>query len=592
MSSYKAPQDGIFKQDNKTDSYGDLWSTFGIDLTSTLGKLSTSKKLAPTLSETKMDNDNVEAFAVYKGFTYVFATGSRFMYLQSYRNPRISGSWTSSAGATDFGQETDAVVFANQLLVSTGTNVAMTTNGTSYDTDWWTTVSIGGETGPSLQTGKPHTMDVSLLQNETLFVLNGNLVHYANTASGHSTVTLPAHMTACSITTDAFATWVGTYTNSGDAYIYEIHVGEVVGSTPIARRSYRIPGATAVLSMATTEDGVPYCVTDRGKIHTFNGRAFVPVAEFPFATDQVSIAGCGLGDINDDNLERAIHPKGMKADGKSLLININTNNQLIVDLASNPIDNDAIFENVVVNERSPSGVWEYNIQTGVLNHLAPLSNSTTNKGFHRQQSSGPILVTNNQYTRFLTAGRVQSDRTDVYAENPTLTPSGHFITAEIQATSITEAWGKLILHKDVLNDETLSVKYRTSKRAKLPKYNEATWTGNTSFVVAEVIDTIIEVGDLVEIIDGYGAGNMAHITAIQTSATTTTITVDTAIGSLNAVGQLRFQNFHIFNTEDSTNYISGGIDNVTTWVQFMVVLNGAIDIRKVFNRGTTKATLG
>jgi len=592
MSTYKAPADGIFKQNNKADSYGDLWATFGINLSDVYGKLKTSVKLAPTLSEAKTDNDDVVSFSIYKGNIYAFATGQRLMYIESYRNPRISGSWVSSSGAVSPGAETDSVVYNNQLLVSTSTNVAMSTDGTSYDTDWWTTISIGGGVGNALENNFPHIMEVSLLGEETLFVTDKNLVRYVNATSGHKTVTLPAHLVACSITTDAFATWVGTYTDSGDAYVYEIYVGEVLGSTPIARRSYRIKGATAILSMETTEDGVPYLVTDKGKIHTFNGRAFVPVAEFPFANKGVTLAGLGLGDINPINIERAIHPRGMRADGKSLFININTNNQLIVDLAANPLDNDDIFENVVVNERSPSGVWEYNTETKVLNHLAPLSNATTNNGYHRQQTSGPILMTNNQYTRFLTAGRVQSDRTDVYAENPTLTPSGYFITPEIQAETVQEAFEKLVLHKDVLNDETISIKYRTSNRTGIPKYAPVNWTSATSFVVPSDISATIEKGDLVEVIDGYGAGTMGHITEIQSSLTTTTITLDAAIGSNGEAGSIRVANFKQFNTTDFSSYNSGGSDEVGTWIQFMVVLNGNVTIRKIFNKGNAKNTLG
>jgi len=591
MSTYKAPADGIFKQNNKADSYSDLWATFGVDISSIYGKLRTSKRLAPTMSTVKTNNDDVAAFVVYKGNIVAHARGARTMILQSYRNPRLSGNWASSAGSLDVGQETDSVVFNNQLLISTGTNIAMTTSATppfSYDEDWWTAVT----SGTALTNAKPHIMDVSLLGQETLFVTDSNRVRYYNTTAGHSTVTLPTHLTACSITTDAFATWVGTYSNSGDAYVYEIYVGEQSGGTPIARRSYRIKGATAILSMDTTDDGVPYLVTDKGKIHTYNGRAFVPVAQFPFANDEVSLAGLSLGDIDDDNLARAIHPKGMRADGKSLLININTNNQLIVDLAANPLDDDDIFENVVVNERSPSGIWEYNIETGVLSHLAPLSNdSTTQAGFHRQQSSGPILITNNPYTRFLTAGRVQSDRTDVYAENPTLTPSGYFITPEIQSDTIQEAFADLVLHKDVLNAETVSIKFRTSKRTGIPKYGAANWTGDTTFVIEQVI-TLVEVGDLVEIIDGYGAGKMAHVTNIQTSVTTTTFTIDTAIGSNGEVGQVRFLNFKQFNTQDFNRYNSGGSQDVCTWIQFMVVLNGDVTIRKIFNKGNAKTTLG
>ena len=585
MSKFTIPNSaGQIRQVNRGDVFGELWETFGIDLTSSIGKLKTSTRLAPTISTTASDNADWQTGCIFDGSIYWYGDNRRAI-IGAERNPRISGSWTAGTISFDVGQESDSVVFNEKLLVSTGTNIAMSTNGSTFDNDWWTTVNIGGETGSALTVGVPHTMDVSLVGHETVFVTNGNKVHYANESAGHSTVTLPAHLVACSIATDPFATWVGTYSNSGDAYVYEIYVGETLDSTPVARRSYRIKGASAVLSMDVSDDGVPYLVTDKGYIHVYNGRSFVPVAQFPFASKGYSLAGLSLGNVDDDNIVRAIHPKGMRADGKSLLININTDNQLITDLASNPDDNDDVFNNYVVDERSPSGVWEFNIETGTLNHIAPLTNDSSQNGFHRHQSSGPILVTNNQYTRFLTTSRVQSDRTDIYAEDPTTTPFGYFVTSEIQSDSILDAWEQLAIQKDILNSETISVKYRTSKRASMPKYGLGTWTKTNTVVVSEDISSIIEDGDLVEVIDGYGAGKIAHVSSSTSSSTTTTITLDTAIGSIGEASTVRFRNFKTFSLEDNANYDSGGTAETSTWVQFMVVLNGMVEVRQLLSKG-------
>lgn len=594
MSTFEIPNSqGQIRQINSGDRYGELWGTFNIDLNTNSGKMLTSKRLDATLSASKMNNDDVEAVALWAGSIVMFSRGSRVAYIAANRNPRVSGSWASAAGASlDIGQESDAVVFDGKLLVSTGTNIASTTDTqpspADFDQDWWTAVVAGS----ALSVGKPHTMDVSRLGAETLFVTDGNLVRYYNTTAGHSTVTLPTQLTACCLATDSSATWVGTYSSEGLAYVYEIYVGEVSGSTPVARRSYKIDG-TAVLSMDIV-DTVPYIVTDRGKIQQFNGRGFVTVDQFPFADKGVTLAGLSLGNINDDNLERAIHPKGMRTQNKTLFININTNNQIIADLASNPLDNDDVFENVVVDERSPSGIWEFNTETKVLNHRYSLTDGDSTKGYHRQQSSGPILITDNQYTRLLTAGRVEADKTNLFAEAPTTVPTGYFITPEITARTVQEAWEKVVLKTNTLaSGASIEVKYRTSKVAGYPKYAAINWLTTTSFTTTAT-STDYAVGHEVEIVDGYSAGKMAHIVDITESSATQTIHIDTAIGLTGETSTARMQNWKKIDVTYDTasgEFKVVGVSESNPWIQFKIVLNGMIEVRHFISKGNSKVEL-
>lgn len=586
MSTFTIPNsNNQIRQVNSGDVFGELWGTFNIDLNTSQGKVLSSKRLVETLSETKMDNDDVEALVLYKGNILMFATGGRIAYIAANRNPRISASWTSSAGSVDIGQETDSVVFDGKLLVSTGTDIASTTNatGASLDTDWWTNVI----SGTALTVAKPHVMDVSRIGQETLFVTDGNVIRYYNTTAGHTAITLASQLTASCLATDSTSTWVGTYTSDNDAYVYEIQVGD---DTP--RNAYKVDGG-AVLSIDIINT-IPYIVTDKGHIQAFNGRGFATVASFPFADKGLVLAGLSLGDIKDDNLERAIHPKGMRANNKSLLININTNNQLIADLASNPTDNDDVFENVVVDERSPSGVWEFNVETGVLNHRYSLTDGDNTKGYHRQKSSGPILITNNQYTRLLTAGRVETDKTNVFAEDPTSLPLSFFITPEITAKTIQEAWEKVVIKTDTLaSGESIEVKYRISKVNNYPKYATVNWLNSTEFVTTDT-STDFAIGHEVEIIDGYGAGKIAHITAISESTTTQTIKIDTAIGTTGETSTVRVQNWtkiDVTYDTDSGEFKVIGSDEINTWIQFKVVFNGMVKMRQFINKGNSKTEL-
>jgi len=260
-------------------------------------------------------------------------------------------------------------------------------------------------------------------------------------------------------------------------------------------------------------------------------------------------------------------------------------------LAANPVDNDDIFENVVVNERSPSGVWEFNTETLQLTHLAPLQADTDSQGFHRQQRSGPILVTRNQYTRFLTAGRTVSTQTDILADDPSTTPFGYIITKEINSQTIQDAWEKLaIKHNDLIDGESIAIKYRTNKVRGYPKYSEANWTSSTTFVVTNDA-SMVSAGDEVEVIDGYGAGKLAHITSIEASTSTYTVTVDTAIGQSAESNQVRFQNWKLATAEELTDTHTIGTDKVSNWVQFKIAMTGWVEIRQIFNKGTAKTEL-
>lgn len=590
MGTFRIPNSvGQIRQSNKGDVYGELWGSFNIDTTSSPGKIKVSRSLFPTLSETKMDNEDLHASVIYDGYIYNILSGERYQTLEAYRNPRISGSWSSSSGSLPTSGSTDAVVFDGKLLMSTSTNIAMNSNaGTpSWDNDWWTTVV----SGTALQTNRPHVMNVSNIGAETLFVTDGNRVRYYNSATGHSEVPLAADQVACCLATDYKATFVGTFSNSGNARVYEIYVGEQLDGAPVARNSYEVDGM-AVLSMDVI-DGMVYIVTDRGHIQAFNGVSFVTVASFPFAFDSVSIDGMSVGDIEMANIDRGIHPKGMRSYGKSLLINVNTNNELIDDLASNPEDNDDIFNNVVVNERSASGIWEFDTETRSLNHRYALRYDSDQKGFHRLQNSAPILVLDNQYTRILTAGRCTDTRTDVFAENPDEVPFGYFITPEIDAGSVTEAWEHLCLKVERLADgESIEVKYRTDKRVGYPAYATGTFATANTFNTTDDL-SMVEVGDEIELIDGDNAGQIAHVVKITPSVSTYSVELDRDISTTGVSCYARFQNWQLANIDGDNittdkQFLKVGTGDATTWVQFKVCMTGNVEMRGVINKGTAK----
>lgn len=570
---------GQIRQVNEGDKFGELWSTFGIDLKTSLGKIKTSKRLDGTMAEVQMDNDNVMAIATFEDKTWVFATGNRRMNIFSYRNPRTSGSWVSASGSSDYGQETDTALFNGFLLISTGTDI-QSYNGSSFDNDYWTNVL----SGTALSVGKPHTLEVINSGQETLFVTDDNVVRYYNTTAGHDSFTLQAEHVACSLTSSLDRVWAGTYTNSGNALVYELAVGNTIASN-----AFEIDGQ-AVLSMATI-DNTPYIVTDKGHIQAFNGVGFVTVGSFPFAFKSVVIDGLFPGDIEDSNIERAIHPRGMRSQNETLFIYVNTHNELIDQLASNPLDDDDIFDNQVVDERSPSGVWEFEAPTGNLNHRYALTHGSDSEGYHQLSQSGPILVTDNQYTKLLVGGRVESDRTELFAD-ATSGNYGYFVTPEYHTDSVTETFESVAISADQLvAGDKINLKYRTTKVKDYPITSDVTWLESTIFTTTDTRMADASEGDEVEILSGTGAGKTAHITEI-IGTTTIQVTVDSDIGgALNTTSTVRVDNWILhpetYTEDDKENKVFGIGDNATM-AQFKVVMDGDITINKLAVKGNSK----
>lgn len=577
MSTFTIPNSqGQIRQVNRGDIYGELWATNNIDLTSSPGKIQTAKRLGRVMTSTELSDNDVQALAVHDGTYYMLNTEELFS--NSNEDP-TSSNWsaeagTGSASGLSFGFESDMVSFDGALLLSQQTDIAKWISGGSFTKQWWTGIS-----GTALTSDKPHIMHVHRTGVDTLFVLDGSNIRYYNSTAGHSTVPLESLYTASCIASGIDNVWVGTYNEiEGNAYVYKIQVGNTTAS-----QAYKVDGR-AVLSIDVIDD-IPYIITERGQIQAFNGAGFTTVASFPFAYKSLLIDGVRPGLVQDTSISRAIHPKGMRAYNKSLFININTKNEY-----------SSAFNNAVVDERSPSGIWELNTETGVLNHRYLIPGETTELGTHTLDRTSPILVVDNQYTKLLVAGEPtgSAGAIGLFGDSSD-TPQSYFITPEIVAQTIQEAWDKVVIKADTLPASAeVTVKYRTSKNASYPYYDDVTWLNTTQFNTTDTTIGAADVGDEVEIMSGAYAGQMMHITAI-TGTSTFTVTVDESIGTLNDTSKIRVQNWKKIDSSYLTadgEYKSIGVNETTGWIQFKVVMSGDITIRQFINKGNAKTQLG
>jgi hypothetical protein len=115
-----------------------------------------------------------------------------------------------------------------------------------------------------------------------------------------------------------------------------------------------------------------------------------------------------------------------------------------------------------------------------------------------------------------------------------------------------------------------------------------TWLDGTRFTSTTDLSNV-EVGDEVEIISIYGAGKLAHVTTIENSALTWTITLDESIGAAGQTSNVRFQNWQKLPTEyTSGSYASIGITKVSPMLQLKVQITGDVELARLLTKGNAK----
>lgn len=562
MSTFQIPNTkGQTRQNNRSDTFGELMETFNIDLNRKFGKIFPSKKLVKVLDEdTHLDEGDVVAFEFYSGDYYLATDGD--LYRSTSGDPTDPDNWSEVTQiTTTLSRGTDLVVFGGLLLMSVDNDV-MSWNGSTFDNNWWNDLS-----------GSPTLSDATQMHvhrggQETLFVLNGNKVHYYNSTAGFSTVTLQTDFVATCVTSGVNAIWVGVESESGsNAYVYEIYIGETDSfSTPIARNAYKIEG-TKVMSIEVV-DNIPYIITEKGNIQAFNGAGFSTVASFPFAnTTEV---------IN----KSAVHPKGMKLHNDSLLINIATERR-----SQNQTD---------YVEGCPSGIWEFNRITGQLHHRFAFADTDTDKGATETDgsNSGPIFIIDNEYGLLFAAGEndASGSTSGMYADIGS--QYGYFKTVEINSDTIQDAYERVYAKAKTMADgESIELKYRTRKLDSV--FCDGAMLGTTQFNTTDDISAITadENGTYNWEVTDIHSGRFAQVTNVVKNASTYEVFVDTPIGTDGDTNRFEFQNWTDSTetyTSDDGEVKSWGEFGVNPWIQFKAILNGAIELRQFMSKGNSK----
>lgn len=554
--------EGNIRQVNQHDTNGELWASKHIDLRN--GKVRVSRKLKRVLKEADdlpfgTFTGRVKALLVFTNqdldpsVKHYYAITKNHGYRCSLSSdPRILANWgqASSSMSGSFNDETDATVFDGRIIISRSTDIAEFNGLSGYDDDWWTT----DVAGVALTANKPHTLLTHRGGEETLVVTDGNLVRYYTVTTGHATIPLAKSLVANTLASGIDKVWVGTYAESSEnAYVYEFAV-----NNDQATNAYPID-AKAVLSMDVLNN-TPYILTSTGRIQYFNGVGFVdvPNGQLPFFNQSKGLSGITEQMFNYTS--PPVAPKGMRIDGRSILINI----------AAIGADN-----LTPVDDRSNSGIWEYNMDTASFHHRYSFSDATTDYGHTEVEESGPLLVLNSDTVTVMAGAGTGVDGLYMDSEEP---KQGYFITPEYYGDALLYLWRKTTSIAQ-LNGGSVAVKYRLTKEdpTYIPTCN---WINATSFTTTTAL-TSDQIGYEMEIIDGYGAGKLATVLDIDGGATKTVV-IDTAIGATSQTSEARLQNWtplaepHTEGQVRSFGIGDGGESNPK--IQFKVILTGDVEL--------------
>lgn len=118
---------------------------------------------------------------------------------------------------------------------------------------------------------------------------------------------------------------------------------------------------------------------------------------------------------------------------------------------------------------------------------------------------------------------------------------GHFVTSKFMSAQLQDEWNKLFIkHSPLVGEfDKIVIKYRIDNNEPLTRIKESsdgaiTWTDSDTFTTTDTQWANVAAGDEVEIIQGTGAGYLAHVSSISESSGTYTVNIDETIKNLTA----------------------------------------------------------
>lgn len=508
-----------FIQSNKSDIFGNLFSTFGVDFDVAKGKVRAS---ARTRQSTRSSDD--ADLGLPLAFKRTSADGTDRWWalctgvLFNTAGTDSTAAWTQDASvSTPTGLSAisaDMEVFAGSLFVSGSTNIWRNSSG--WTASWWT-----GTLGqPALTASIAHPLHTTKKTN-TFMIGDGNVIHTVNVdpsgtfTIGNSRLRLPNEFQVIWIRSNYDGVWIGARNTIGgqaEAFFWD-------------ERSENYTFGFKLKSEMTFAgeifEGILYTINGEGQLLKYNGAGFEEVAVFPVFEVFNKI-------LDDGNLvKRCVQRNGMAVIDGKLHINIGS------------LINNSMGDSM---ENFPGGIWTYDPDEG-LRHKYSFSqyDGIVNDYGNFICGATGALVATDVVSLFLAGATVfttasVSITAPFYAEATDFTAlRGHFVSSLLEASSFEDTFQDLLLSfkRFASANDRIIVKYKTLKNPNYPiGFSTGTWTSTTVFTTTSVnVGSLanIAAGDEVMIIRGTGAGATARISTVTEAGGTYTITLAEAI---------------------------------------------------------------
>lgn len=594
------PKNNAFKQVNRGDLAGSIWSSRNLDFKTNEGKVRPTEKVLMTSVSSAADNpqSTPQAFAKHSSSVGGLAT-VRYWTVASdgsdtriYQTPSTTGDFeldTNSSAMSGDPEEADLITFNNKLYVACARDLEVRTS-----TDSWSSVSSSLSNDKKLLSVYG---DLLYIVDDGQQILSMNTSEVIASPGAAATLNIDSagnqNLEITSIRPVSNGLWIGTIEKKGGRAKMIFWDGQEADTIT---NSYKLDSA-GVMAM-TIKDDRPYIVDMRGVISTFNGTYFEEVGRID--THDIQLYRFDISSEND----RFIHPNGMITVDDEILININTR----------PNDND---DNTPI--KCPSGVWAYNDDYGVY-HKHSLgsqddSSTVTQQGQVELKETGAMwplfedgeLDDNTTQSDFMVGYAYAEDNsTDRYAVGvhdkfglrASLAKAGVLITTQIQAEQVTEAWEKFYTFIRPMRHSTDKIVVQYRKQELIPVLTDITWVNTTSFTSTDAdwatIKTNFEAETDYEVegMQGDGAGTLSHITNITEDGGTYTITLDETItGATTNTARVRVDGWNkmsdFTDPQNVESFKEFNPDDNSTWIQFKVYMLGKeIELDRILSKSS------
>jgi len=583
-------------QTNKGDVFGNVNTSFGLDLRTNQGKFRSSRRMYINTDENESQAGSLQAAGAVNFVQYTNVNSNKAWYAATddgggthpirqnfVKDPDPTDSFANSeAGAAEFEFEGDDMVSFNGTVVCSGrdpndnakTTLSQRSSGGTWTTDW-----LGGLSGGSTydrydsatpSTIKPTSLSVIDIGSELLcFGYDFNKVGTVTTGNTPTQprLTLDTNQQVIRIINGSSRAWILCRNTEGrEAFVYAWD-----GGNTNTIRKYPIGSIGALAGEVI--NGVPYIVTADGAIVAYNGSGFKKVAALPTYAKQKYMKG-----YNAQDNTRFVHPKGTDIDNGRMMILIRSE-----------------LENGGFDENTPSGIWEFDPQTGNLYCRYALGNADgTDWGQWKISYAGGLVKTYHPNSRFLAGGKIYTDNstTDIGAifnvdDEDNHTHRSFFTTPELHTGDIQQVFSKLsaIYRKYKESDDEMIVKVRTERDPNYPQENSITWSSSTEFTTTDSSFSNVSEGEEVTTVQGENSGTTAHIDSISLSSGTYTVTLDENIGSSSGSAKIHVNNFQKITVFDNQNRTIDRTKTTETnaWAQFKIEMRGK-EIHPEINR--------